>query len=179
MRAGLHVRAKIGFRRDGRITAMDLFIVQDNGPYQKRGDGQSCARGATVSYTPPNFRARAVAVLTNTPPRSAQRGPGGVQQALLLEPLISKAARQLGIDEVEIRKINAASTDDEFGRLRPDGTRARLSSARVREALDIGAKRFNWVERIQRSGQRRATSLRALGSPSATTPAGRWGMTAS
>ena len=162
-RSGLHARAKIGFRRDGRITAMDLFIVQDNGPFRKRGDGQSCARGATVNYTPPNFRVRAVVVLTNTPPRAAQRGPGGVQQALLLEPLISKAARQLGIDEVEIRKINAASTGDEFGRLRLDGTRARLSSARVREALDIGAERFNWAERIQRSGQRRGNIITGVG----------------
>ena len=162
-RAGLHARAKIGFRRDGRITAIDLFIVQDNGPHSKRGDWASCARGATINYTPPNFRVRAVAVLTNTPPRVAQRGPGGVQQALLLEPLMSKVARQLGIDEVEIRKINAASTGDEFGRPGLDGTRALLSSARGREALDIGAERFNWAERIQRSGQRSGNIITGVG----------------
>ena len=64
---------------------------------------------------------------------------------------------------MEIRKINAASTGDEFGRLRLDGTRARLSSARVREALDIGAERFNWAERIQRSGQRRGNIITGVG----------------
>ena len=162
-RAGLHARAKIGFRRDGRITAMDLFIVQDNGPHSKRGDWASCARGATINYTPPNFRVRAVAVLTNTPPRAAQRGPGGVQQALLIEPLMSRVARQLGIDQVEIRKVNAASTGDEFGRPGLDGTRARLSSARGREALDIGAERFNWAERIQRSGRRSGNIITGVG----------------
>ena len=114
-RPGLHLRAKIGFRRDGRITAMDLFIVQDNGPHAKQGDRQMCAACATANYTPLNFRARVIAVLSNTPPRIAQRGPGGVQQTLLLEPLISQAARELGIDQVEIRKINAPTTGDEWG----------------------------------------------------------------
>ena len=174
-RAGIHARTKIGFRRDGRIVAMDLFLVQDNGPHSKRGDWRSCARSATINYTPPNFRVRSVAVLTNTPPRAAQRAPGGVQQAVLMEPLISKAARQLGIDEVEIRKINAAVTGDEFGRPEVDGTRARLSSAFGREALDIGAKRFNWTERIQRNGQRSGSIITGVGVALGNYSAGRVG----
>ena len=162
-RPGLHMRAKIGFRRDGRITAMDLFIVQDNGPHAKQGDGQMCAACATANYTPLNFRARVIAVLTNTPPRIAQRGPGGVQQTLLLEPLISQAARELAIDQVEIRKINAPTTGDEWGPPSVEGVRGLLSSARVREALDKGAERFNWAERIQRNGQRRGSIVTGIG----------------
>ena len=83
-----------------------------------------------------------------------------MQQALLTEPLISKAARELGIDEVEIRKINAASAGDEFGAPNSvaDG-RMRLSSAYVREALEKGAERFKWAERIQRSGVRRGNLI--------------------
>ena len=162
-RSGLHMRAKIGFRKDGRITAMDLFIVQDNGPYAKQGDAQSCARCATASYVPPSFRVRSVPVITNTPPRFAQRGPGGVQQAVLTEPLISKAAAELGIDQVAIRKINAAFTGAEWGPLRADGTRPRLSSARVCEALDKGAERFNWTERVQRNGQRNGSLVTGVG----------------
>ena len=163
-RAGLHMRSKIGFRRDGRIVAMDLFIVQDNGPHGKRSDGQSCARCATANYVPEHVRVRVVSVLTNTPPRFAQRGPGGVQQALLTEPLISKAARELGIDEVEIRKINAPSTGDEWGGPNhvADG-RMRLSSAYVREALEQGAERFKWAARIQRSGVRRGHLISGVG----------------
>ena len=163
-RSGLHMRSKFGFRRDGRIVAMDLFIVQDNGPYQNWADAQACARCATANYVPENVRVRVVPVLTNTPPRGAQRGPGGVQQALLTEPLISKAARELGIDEVEIRKINAASTGDEFGPPNQvPGGRMRLSSAHVREALEQGAERFKWAERIQRSGVRRGNLISGVG----------------
>ena len=162
-RAGLHMRAKVGFRRDGRITAMDLFIVQDNGPHSKQGDAQACARCATASYTPPSFRARAMAVLTNTPSRFAQRGPGGVQMSVMMEPLISKAANELGIDQVEIRKINAAEAGSEWGAPGAEGARPRLSSAYVREALDKGAQQFNWAERVQRNGQRRGSIVTGVG----------------
>ena len=34
-------RAKVGFTKDGRITALDLFIVQDGGPYGPMGDHRS------------------------------------------------------------------------------------------------------------------------------------------
>ena len=42
-RQGLHSRVKVGFRKDGRITAIDLFIVGDNGPYDSQGDFRSAA----------------------------------------------------------------------------------------------------------------------------------------
>ena len=54
-------------------------------------------------------------IATNTPPRCAQRGPGGMQGASMLEPLLNRAARQLGVDEVAIRKINAPSDGSLFG----------------------------------------------------------------
>ena len=163
-RPGLHMRAKIGFRRDGRITAMDLFIVQDNGPHAKQGDAQMCARCATANYTPPNLPcASNRGAEQHAPPRIAQRGPGGVQQTLLLEPLISQAARELGIDQVEIRKINAPMAGDEWGPPSVEGVRALLSSARVHEALDKGAERFNWAERNRRNGQRRGSIVTGVG----------------
>ena len=41
-RAGLHIRAKLGFRSDGRMTAVDMLVVQDNGPYAKQNDHTMC-----------------------------------------------------------------------------------------------------------------------------------------
>jgi xanthine dehydrogenase molybdenum-binding subunit len=158
-RSGLHMRAKIGFRKDGRITAMDLFIVQDGGPYSRPGDYSTCALVASANYTPLNVRFRGTTVLTNTPPRGPQRGPGGAQSMLLLEPLISKAARHLGIDQVEIRRINAPSMGSPIG---PPATGARmtLTSAFAREALARGAELFKWEERKARGGQKRGSNVR-------------------
>ena len=38
------------------------------------------------------MRWRAITVLTNTPPRGAQRAPGGLQGIALMEPILAKAA---------------------------------------------------------------------------------------
>jgi CO/xanthine dehydrogenase Mo-binding subunit len=162
-RAGLHARARIGFRKDGRITALDLFVVQDNGPYNRAGDQASCADTTSINYQPLNMRHRATVVLTNTPPRGPQRAPGGEQAVAMLEPLISQAARQLGIDEVEIRKINAPVTGSEYGRPNAKGIRNTLTSAFVREALDKGAALFNWEERKKRNGERRGSKVTGVG----------------
>lgn len=157
-RAGFQARVKMGWRADGRVTAIDMYIVQDNGPYGSQSDMNTAASIASLAYTPLNMRFRGISVLTNTPPRSAQRGPGGVQAVTMLEPLMDRAARHLDIDQVDIRRINAADKDSTFG-----PRQSTLTSAFVREALDRGAEIFDWNQRKQRSGQRRGTKVTGVG----------------
>ena len=76
---------------------------------------------------------------------------------------MDKAARQLGIDRVEMRRINAPAGQAPLGRPRPDGGRQNASSAFVREAIDKGAEAFGWQERLQRSGQRRGSKVTGVG----------------
>lgn len=120
-RPGMHMRTRIGFRKDGRVTAMDMCVIGDCGPYANQGDVGTVGSNATTLYNPESIRFRGIAVLTNTPPRVSQRAPGGEQAAAMFEPLISKAARHLGVDQVEIRKINAPVTGSEFGPPPPAG----------------------------------------------------------
>jgi CO/xanthine dehydrogenase Mo-binding subunit len=157
-RPGMLGWAKMGFRRDGRMTALDLFMVQDNGPYSRQGDSGTGADCAALAYTPENMRFRNTIVLTNTPPRAAQRGPGGVQMISMIEPMLDRAARGLGIDRYELRRINAPNADTRFGRLRSE-----LTSCYVPEALERGAEMFNWSERVARSGQRNGSKVRGVG----------------
>ena len=163
-RTGLHGRAKIGFRKDGRITALDLFIVQDNGPYASQGDFRSAGSISSLAYQPMAMRWRGVSVVTNTPPRSAQRSPGGMQVNAIIEPILSKAARKLGVDQVAMRHINAPAGKAPFGA--PDaktGKQNYVTSAFVREALERGAELFGWEEKKQRSGKRQGTKVRGVG----------------
>ena len=37
-RPAVHGRLKVGFAKDGRITALDMFVVNENGPYEPVGD---------------------------------------------------------------------------------------------------------------------------------------------
>lgn len=174
-RAGLIMRVRMGFRKDGRMIALDMFVVQANGPYARGGDYGTCAVVASANYTPINMRFRGTAVLTNTPPHGPQRGPGGAQSTVMFEPLLCQAARKLGIDEVEIRKINAPTTGIAFGVPEKDGKRPHFTSAFAREALEQGAKKFNWAERKKRNGQVRGTKVTGVGVSLANFTAGTIG----
>ena len=79
-RPGFQGRVKMGFREDGRLLAVDLFIVQENGPDQGMNDYISAADALALVYTPEAMTFRGIPVVTNTPPRVPQRGPGQNQQ---------------------------------------------------------------------------------------------------
>ena len=156
-------RAKMGFAKDGRITALDLFIVQDGGPYGPMGDHRSAGLAASLVYQPAAMRWRAVNVLTNTPPRSQQRSPGPMQANGIVEPVVTKAARQLGLDQVAIRRLNSPEGKARFGPAAANGQRRYVTGAFVKQALDRGAELFDWQTRVARSGQRRGTKVRGVG----------------
>ena len=115
-RPSLLGRMKIGFSKEGRILALDMFVVCNNGPYDKGGDAPTSGRIVSLLYQPQAMRWRGVTVLTNTPPRSAQSAPGGMQGIAIIEPILAKAARKLGVDQVAIRRINCPEGKASSGR---------------------------------------------------------------
>jgi xanthine dehydrogenase molybdenum-binding subunit len=169
-RPGFQGRIRMGFAADGRITAVDLYIVQENGANVGFNDWTSAADAVSLVYTPPAMRFRGIPVMTNTPPRGPQRGPGQNQIACAVEPIIDRAARELGLDRVAIRRINAPGHDARYG-----GEQGSVTSAFLREALDQGAGAFAWAERSTRSGQRRGTKVTGIGVGTAYHSAGSSG----
>jgi xanthine dehydrogenase molybdenum-binding subunit len=162
-RTNLTGRAKVGFTRDGRITALDFFIVQDTGAYGPLGDHRSAGLAASLIYQPPAMRWRAINVATNTPPRNQQRSPGPMQSNGIIEPVITKAAKRLGIDQLEIRRLNSPEGKALFGPHGEDGQRRHVTSAFVKEGFDRGAALFNWDGRKARAGQRQGAKVRGVG----------------
>ena len=175
-RPGVRGRMKVGFAQDGSITALDMCSVSDNGPFERQGDCNNTGVIASLMYQPKAMRFRGISVLTNTPPRGPQSQPGGTQSHMLMEPVISKAARKLGIDQVAIRRINAPAGKALFG---PPGgpkqVRQYATSAFVKEALDKGAALFKWDERKAQSGKRDGTKVRGIGVAVSTYSAGSTG----
>jgi xanthine dehydrogenase molybdenum-binding subunit len=160
-RPGFHGRMKVGFTKEGKITALDMFVICDNGPYDQVGDAASSGRIVSLLYQPLAMRWRAVTVLTNTPPRSAQSSPGGMQGITLMEPLLAKAARKLGVDQVAIRHINAPEGKAKFGPL-VAGKQQYATSAFLKEALERGSETFKWDER-KALPKRSGTKARGVG----------------
>jgi xanthine dehydrogenase molybdenum-binding subunit len=155
-------RMKVGFSKEGRITALDMFVICDNGPYDAVGDAPSSGRIVSLLYQPQAMRWRGLTVLTNTPPRSAQSSPGGLQGIVIIEPIIAKAARKLGVDQVAIRRINCPEGKALLGPV-VQGKRQYATSAFLKEALDRGAEQFKWSERVARTPKRVGTKVRGVG----------------
>ena len=168
-------RAKAGFAKDGRILALDLFIVQDSGPYGPMGDHRSAGNAASLIYQPAAMRWRAVNVVTNTPPRTQQRSPGPMQANGICEGVITKAAKQLGVDQVAIRRMNSPEGKALYGPPDAKGARRHITSAFVKEALDRGAQQFDWAMRQGRAGTRGGSKVRGVGVAVGAHPAGSIG----
>ena len=174
-RPGMASRIKMGFTSEGRMTALEMFNVQDGGPYGRSGDFLSAGDQASLMYTPDSMRVRGLSVWTNTPPRAAQRAPGGVQAVALMAPMMDKAARQLGIDKLDIVRLNAPEGQQIFGRPR-QGQQGNVSSAFPKEAIDKAREEFNWGEMIAKSGQRNGTKVTGIGVAISSYSAGTSGM---
>jgi CO/xanthine dehydrogenase Mo-binding subunit len=138
-------------------------VVQDNGPYGPMGDWRSGALSASLVYQPAAMRVRVANVFTNTPPRTQQRSPGPMQFNGIVEGVLTKAAKQLGIDQVAMRRVNAPEGKARYGPANAEGQRRYVTGAFVKDALDRGAELFDWQGRMARSGQRRGTKARGIG----------------
>ena len=161
-RPGFQGRMKVGFSKEGRILAVDMFVISDNGPYDAQGDAPTSGRMVSLLYQPQAMRWRGVTVLTNTPPRSAQSAPGGMQGISIIEPIVAKAARKLGLDQVAIRYSNCPEGKAPYGPL-VNGQMQHATSAFLKEALQRGAEKFNWTARVARSPKKIGSKVRGVG----------------
>jgi aerobic carbon-monoxide dehydrogenase large subunit len=112
--ATLHARAqyhhaRLGLDADGNFVALWTDLVHDQGAHPSNvGPGPSIV---ATGMLPGPYRfgtagAHARCVVTNRTPTGAYRGFGMQQAAWVRERLIDEAARQLGIDPVELRLRN-------------------------------------------------------------------------
>lgn len=170
-RQGLQGWIKVGFRSDGSMAAMDLYCVSDSGGKGGGGDANSAAAGVSALYQTEAMRFRNTSIGTNTGHRGAQRGPGENQIMAIVAPIMDKAAEELGIDRLEIRKMNAAQNGDVSGpRSQP------FTSAYMPEALEQAAAQFGWEERKSRARQTNGSKVTGLGIGQGYHNAGRSGM---
>ena len=157
-RSGFQGNIKLGFAKSGELIAADLYVVQQNGPNSGFPDLSSAGSAVSLIYTPKSMRWRGIPVMTNRPPCGAQRGPGQNQIAVIVEPLLDKAAKELGVDRLKIREMNAPDHDTLY-----DGDQHGVTSSYIPEALALGAERFNYADKIKRSGERNGSKVIGVG----------------
>lgn len=170
-RQGFQGWIKMGFRQDGTVAAADLYILSDSGGKGGGGDAFSAVNAISIVYQAEAVRLRNVSIGSNTGHRGAQRGPGENQITAIVSPIMDKAADELGIDRLEIRKINTPQNGDVGGIQRQPFT-----SAYMPEALDMIAEQFDWAGRQSRRRQRNGSKVIGLGVGQGYHNAGRSGM---
>jgi CO/xanthine dehydrogenase Mo-binding subunit len=105
--------AEMALRKDGRILGISHEFLHDTGAYDPYGltiplNTQSHAMGA---YDVANYHSDLKVVFTNKTIVTPVRGAGRPQGIFLVERLLDLAAKELGIDRLEIRKRNLIPPD--------------------------------------------------------------------
>ncbi len=101
-------RAKLGGRRDGRITAYQLDVVQDAGAFPLIGAylPAMTQRMTTGVYEIENVGFTGVSVVTNAVSTTAYRGAGRPEAAVAIERMVDRFAAEIGMDPAEVRRRN-------------------------------------------------------------------------
>ena len=141
-RCDARVRVRAGFRRDGRLVAVDCAADFDVGAYADIGPRivQKGTYTATGPYRVPHVSLYSRAVYTNTTPGGAFRGFGVPQLAWAMESLMDIAADRLGADPVELRRQNLLGHGEEFA---PGDTPI---DGKLEESLDRAAAAIGWAQ---------------------------------
>src|SRR6202040_3529494 len=107
---------KVGARRDGTLTAIQMHVVSNTGAYGNHG-GETlyAACGEAVSvYKCANKKVDGYTVYTNMTPAGAIRGYGMTQTIFAVESAMDELARTLKMDPFEFRRLNVVKPDDQM-----------------------------------------------------------------
>ncbi len=105
---------RTGVKKSGRITAAKIEMTADAGAYPYLSP--YVLLYATIMSTGPyridNLRVDSVVAATNQPFTSAMRGFGGPQAAVAYEQQMDEIAEALGLDALEVRRVNYLKTGE-------------------------------------------------------------------
>ena len=107
---GIVIKAELALDKDGRFLAAQFDFLGDMGAYLSAAGAASHTRNPatcmTGVYQIPALYGRFRLGLTTTTPIAPYRGAGRPDMAYSIERLVSKAAQELGLDPVELRRRN-------------------------------------------------------------------------
>jgi xanthine dehydrogenase YagR molybdenum-binding subunit len=136
-RSSTVITIKLGAKRDGTLTAMELHCLGDLGSYG--GWLPAFAHPALMMYRCPNAYTEVTGVYTNTGPFMPFRAPGFVEGTFGLESAMDELAAALGLDPLELRRRNIPDHDQVSD--------SAFSNYPIEECYRQGAERIGWSGR--------------------------------
>ena len=106
--------ARIGVERDGHIIAIETAFTRDHGVAPTLGEAITLN---TINHLPgpyhvPHYRGTGRNVLTHKTFAAAYRGAGRPEAAFVLDRLLDRAARTIGMDPAALRRLNLIRPDE-------------------------------------------------------------------
>ncbi len=105
---------RTGVMNDGTLVARDMDVTVDHGAHGKKASGQCSGKMemASCMYRIPNVRVKACTVYTNGPMTGPVRAPSCPEYHLATEVQMDIIARDMGIEPLEIRRLNGLRNGD-------------------------------------------------------------------
>ena len=130
---------KIGVKKDGTITAVQLDAITNMGAYRKQSGNLS----GTDFYGIPNFKKVINPVHTNTVVAANYRAPAYPQSVFGFASFLDQIAFELGINPLEMFQKN---------RIQKYKSKIPFTSNYLEECIIEGAKRIGWNEKWHKPG---------------------------
>ena len=137
-------------KKTGEVIAIKDDFLHDTGAFIPYGIAipQVASTSIAGPYRISNIHVRFRAVYTPTVPVTPYRGCGRPQACFAIERAMDQLAEELGLDRLEVRRINLVR-DDEFpfvheGLLFADGLRVQLDSGQYHKTLDMVRDAIGW-----------------------------------
>ncbi|KXK59753.1 hypothetical protein AWW66_22495 [Micromonospora rosaria] len=144
-RSAVDQTIKLGASRDGVLNAVS-HTSDAVMPFVGYWSMRPAIETSAVLYKTPNLHVDERQVMLDVPPTCAMRAPNEAPGAFALETAMDELAVATGIDPVELRLRNYATT--------VPGTDVRWSSKHLDDCYRVGARRFGWSARRARPGSR-------------------------
>jgi len=105
------ITVKLGAKKDGTLTAIQVRMILDSGAYPNPLAGFSAFHFSAV-YRCPHIDVLCDVVQTNKSSTGAYRAPFGPQAYFALESTVQELCQRLGMDPLQFRQINAFREGD-------------------------------------------------------------------
>ncbi len=108
------IRYKLGAKKDGTFTALQVEAYMDTGAFASYGPAVSMILTETMtgSYRIPNVVVDTYVVYTNSPLSGAMRGFGSPQANFAVESMVDTMAEKLSMDPIKLREKNILKPGD-------------------------------------------------------------------
>jgi xanthine dehydrogenase molybdenum-binding subunit len=141
---------KIGVKKDGTVTAVQLDAVTNMGAYRKQSGNLS----GTDFYQIPNFKKLIKPVHTNTVVAANYRAPAYPQSVFGFASFLDQIAFELGIDPLDMFMKN---------RIQKYKSKTPFTSNYLDECIAEGAKKVGWKDKWHKPGTTSGPNKHGLG----------------